>query len=81
MEKQLSEQQLIENYNKANKALEEAGDALEAHFEKVVDEFLGGNPTWGTIQDCKKRLQPMPVSAEKALLFRKLLLLEKSLDK
>jgi len=72
------EAKLIEQYKRKRLELKEAEDEMNAHFEKIVDDMLKTAKSEDEFIAIKERLRVMPESASKVLLFRKIILTEKS---
>lgn len=62
------------------KAYRDSRGVVDEHFSKIVDEMLTTATTPEDLRGIKERLRPMPDSAEKVLLFRKIILTESKMN-
>ena len=75
----IMETELIEQYIKLYAELKIAENKLETYFNEVVDEMLKTATSTSDFIAIKERLRIMPICASKALLFRKIILMENNI--
>jgi hypothetical protein len=76
MADKLTQEQLIKNYDKARKKLDDAEEAMRIHFNRLAMPKIKAAKTLEELRLVKESLRPMPDSVGKVLLFRAILISE-----
>lgn len=74
-----NEDRLIKDYQDRFADLEKAEDKLNDYFSEIVDDMIKKSKSIEDYNKIKERLRKMPDSSSKVLLFRKIIMAEKSL--
>jgi GTP1/Obg family GTP-binding protein len=76
MAKELSQEQLIANWEKAKAKADSAEDAMRQHFNRLVAPKIKSAKTLEDLRLVKESLRDMPDCVGKVLLFRAIIITE-----